>query len=52
MKLELKSLILGISLCIAGAILIDCDIVITGITTLIMGAIICMFGPIACDLFK
>ena len=50
MKKEHKVLILGMILCVVGAVLVDCHIVATGATFLSLGIFTIVLGPIAASI--
>ena len=45
MKPEIKIITIGAGLCLAGAILLDCHIVMTGWTLMSLGGLAITFGP-------
>lgn len=50
MKPEMKIISVGATLCIVGAILLDCQVMATGYTLICLGACAIIFGPLATTL--
>jgi len=52
MSPEIKTIVGGMVLCVIGGVLIDCQLVATGTTLIVLGAMTCWLGPLTVFVWK